>query len=243
MYMRKCVRFLTKLSVLAGTVFVGQALAQKATDTEGRLVSIPDYQISAAAEVARLDGKIIILVKIDKKGEVKHAAAVAGPMWPCGSEPSKEIAEVVEQAERTARTAKFSPALKDGKPVESELLLTMPIGRAYRNSLRKRDPDNPKEPGVPSPKIISGGVLNGKALLLARPEYPESAREKKIHGQVTIEILIDEKGSVMSAGAVGGPPQLQMASRTAACSSRYSPTTLEGHPVKVSGVIIYNFTK
>lgn len=216
---------------------------QTVTDTEAKLVSIPDYQISAAGEAASLDGKIVISAKVDKKGEVKKATAIAGPMWPCGSEPTKEIEAVLDEVERNLLSAKFTPAIKDGKPVESEVAITVLIGWAYRFSKQKREPDNPKEPGAPSAKIIRGGVLNGKATYLARPEYPEAARKKKIRGQVTIEILIDEEGKVISAGSVGGPRDLHKAARAAACSSKYSPTTLVGHPVKVAGVIVYNFTK
>ncbi|MGI8813659.1 MAG: energy transducer TonB [Pyrinomonadaceae bacterium] len=56
-----------------------------------------------------------------------------------------------------------------------------------------------------------------------------------------VQILIGEDGKVMSAQAIDGSPLLQFAARSAACDSKFSPTTLQGDPVKVSGVIVYNF--
>ena len=91
------------------------------------------------------------------------------------------------------------------------------------------------------PKQISGGVLNGKATSLPRPSYPPAARAVRASGAVNIQVLIDENGEVFSAQAVSGHPLLRAASRIAACGSRFSPTQLMGNPVKVSGIITYNF--
>jgi len=90
-------------------------------------------------------------------------------------------------------------------------------------------------------RTISGGVLNGKAVSLPKPRYPPAARAVRASGAVQVQVLIDEDGNVFSADAVGGQPLLRRASVIAACSSRFSPTLLEGNPVKVSGIITYNF--
>ena len=54
-------------------------------------------------------------------------------------------------------------------------------------------------------------------------------------------ILLDENGNVISAHATSGHPLLQAAAVAAARSSKFTPTKLSGQPVKVNGVIIYNF--
>ena len=89
--------------------------------------------------------------------------------------------------------------------------------------------------------LISGGVLNGKALELPKPVYPDIARAAHASGTVVVQVLIDEQGYVISAKAVSGHPLLQAASVAAAQKARFSPTRLEGQPVKVTGVIQYNF--
>jgi len=88
---------------------------------------------------------------------------------------------------------------------------------------------------------ISGGVLNAKALYLPKPDYPAEAQASKAAGTVVVQVTIDEQGTVISAKAVSGHPALQQASVNAALQARFSPTTLMGEPVKVSGVITFNF--
>jgi periplasmic protein TonB len=105
--------------------------------------------------------------------------------------------------------------------------------------------DEPPPPEAPKPTPprapISGGVLNGKAISLPKPPYPQIARAAHASGTVVVQVLIDENGSVVSAHAVSGHPLLQAVAVQAARQARFSPTKLSGQPVKVTGVIQYNF--
>lgn len=100
-------------------------------------------------------------------------------------------------------------------------------------------PPPPAKPVVP--KQISGGVLNGKATSLPKPPYPAAARAVRASGAVSVQVLIDENGNVVSASAVSGHPLLRAAAVSAARGAKFSPTKLSGQAVKVSGVITYNF--
>jgi protein TonB len=105
--------------------------------------------------------------------------------------------------------------------------------------------EEPPPPAAPSPTPrtapISGGVLNGKAISLPKPAYPPIARAAHASGTVVVQVLIDENGNVVSAKAVSGHPLLQAVAVSAARQARFSPTKLSGQPVKVTGVIQYNF--
>ncbi len=92
-------------------------------------------------------------------------------------------------------------------------------------------------------KPISAGIVNGKAILLPKPIYPEDARKARIGGTVKVQVLIDESGAVVSANAISGLENvsLRLAAEKAAMTATFSPTKLSGQRVKVSGVIIYNF--
>ncbi len=90
-------------------------------------------------------------------------------------------------------------------------------------------------------KQISGGVLNGKAITLAKPAYPAAAQAVGAEGSVNVQVTIDENGDVVSAAAVSGHPLLRAAAVNAARESKFAPTQLQGQPVKVTGVIVYNF--
>lgn len=100
-------------------------------------------------------------------------------------------------------------------------------------------PDGPTDPAKRGP--ISGGVLNSKAISLPRPDYPADAKAAGIEGVVVVQVSVDEQGNVTEAAAVSGPAQLRDASVRAAHQAKFTPTLLSGEPMKVVGVIVYNF--
>lgn len=93
----------------------------------------------------------------------------------------------------------------------------------------------------PGNRTVNGGVVNGRALSLPAPPYPAEAKSARASGTVSVQVLIDETGKVIFACAVSGAKVLQSATEATAYQSKFSPTTLEGKPVKVSGIITYNF--
>lgn len=93
----------------------------------------------------------------------------------------------------------------------------------------------------PVPKVVSKGVITGLAISLPRPPYPPIARQMRVQGVVSVQVLVDEAGKVVSAKAILGNPVLMPAAQQAAYGARFSPTRLNDQAVKVSGVITYNF--
>jgi TonB family protein len=91
-------------------------------------------------------------------------------------------------------------------------------------------------------KIISTGVVNGKAINLVTPSYSAAAKSLGLKGTVKIQVVIDEDGKVISATAISGHPLLTVNAVAAAKRSTFTPTTLSKQKVKVSGFIVYNFT-
>src|SRR5262249_45062583 len=106
-----------------------------------------------------------------------------------------------------------------------------------------------------TPKFINGGVLNGKAVSLPKPEYPAAAKAAHVEGLVSVEVTIDESGIVAEANAIkpegddselsaevrDGWAALREACERAAMDARFTPTLLSGQPVRVKGKITYNF--
>lgn len=147
----------------------------------------------------------------------------------------------------TSSTAKASPALPSSVngadktsgmgPVE---LANMRSSGNSQTPVVKLDSDPPPAPN-PILKPLSGGVLNGTAISLPQPPYPEAAKRLRLSGLVSIEVVVDETGKVISAVASGGPAILRDVAVQAALRARFSPTKLSGQPVKVTGVINYKF--
>ena len=116
-----------------------------------------------------------------------------------------------------------------------------PAGPAVSGGDEPPPPAPTPKPEPPKKTIVSGGVLNGKAISKPQPAYPPIAKAARASGTVTVQIVVDESGRVIQASAVSGHPLLQQAAVAAARQARFSPTLLSGQPVKVSGVITYNF--
>ncbi len=145
---------------------------------------------------------------------------------PAGSTPAPVVLASLDRGSSAAQPPAVSPAAVSptGAPVV------------------KVDGEAPTRPAARGPlKPVSGGILNGKALSLPAPFYPELAKRSRASGTVEVEVVIDLSGKVISAKALKGPMMLQSAAEDAARRAKFSPTLLSGQPVKVSGVITYNF--
>lgn len=126
-----------------------------------------------------------------------------------------------------------------GKPATPEVIKVEKPKIEEPPALKKAPEPIEKKPTTP----ISGGVVNGKALNLVQPIYSAVAKTMNVSGKVTVQVLIDEDGNVVSANAIDGNPLLRQSAVIAARKSKFSPTYLSKQKVKVSGVIIYNFIK
>ena len=98
-------------------------------------------------------------------------------------------------------------------------------------------------PLTPKPTTlrVSPTIILAKVVSLPKPAYPELAKRAGIQGPVNVQILVDETGKVVSAQAVKGSAMLTQAAVDAARRARFTPTKLGDQPVKVQGVITYNF--
>jgi protein TonB len=99
----------------------------------------------------------------------------------------------------------------------------------------------PPTPVKPQTQRLSSKVLTSKAISLPQPPYPTIAKQMGAQGPVNVQILVDETGRVISAHVLSGHPTLVTAAKEAALRARFTPTLLNDKPVKVQGVIIYNF--
>jgi TonB family protein len=166
---------------------------------------------------------------------------------PTGSGP---IGNQVQSATATANRPD-APMPSGGSLLKTNMTsaagaFNLPANAASTEASIKIDGEAPPPAIVkPAPKPllkpVTGGVLNGKALTLPKPLYPQAAKTARAAGVVSVEVVIDEKGKVISAKAVDGHALLRGAAVAAAQAARFSPTLLSGQPVKVAGQINYSF--
>jgi TonB family protein len=164
------------------------------------------------------------------------------------SNPVSKISDTVAQVNKKPEpnqqlaslpTTSVANKLSVMNPAEIKNLSADANANAPLLQLDDEPPPNPVPKRVLKP--VSGGVLNGTAISLPSPSYPETAKRMRTSGVVTVEVVVDENGKVISAQATSGPSILKDAAVHAALRARFSPTTLSGQPVKVSGLINYKF--
>jgi tetratricopeptide (TPR) repeat protein len=95
----------------------------------------------------------------------------------------------------------------------------------------------------PQNSRIDGGVVNGMATFMEKPNYPLRAKVEGLSGSIAVRVIIDEQGNVTEAKAICGHPILRQISETAARKSKFAQTKLEGKPVSVAGIIVYNYLR
>lgn len=98
-----------------------------------------------------------------------------------------------------------------------------------------------KQRGISDKDNFDQGIINGKAVNLVKPAYPSSAKLKRASGFALVRVTIDEQGNVINAKATCGFLDFVKEVEAAALKSKFSATTVDGVPVKVTGIIVYNF--
>ena len=182
-------------------------------------------------------------------GQPNATASVPASNVASANLENKTVAVVPKSPPNSNNTNKTSPSLPGAMPNAADKLSG--LGSAELTSgttdsnVEATTVNIESEPPPPTPrpmlKPVSGGVLNGIALSLPAPIYPENARRLRTAGIVTVEVVVDETGKVISAVATSGPALLKDVAVQAALRARFSPTKLSGQPVKVSGLINYKF--
>lgn len=173
-----------------------------------------------------------------------NAAPAPQPVAPAAS---NNAAKANANKGRTNAKATTVPDLPSASTAATQLssapvdVKTMAVGTGQAVPVINIDEPPPSYAPRPILKPVSGGVLNGTALSLPSPVYPDAAKRSRTSGVVTVDVILDETGKVVSATASSGPTMLRDAAVQAALKARFSPTKLSGQPVKVSGVINYKF--
>ena len=100
--------------------------------------------------------------------------------------------------------------------------------RSASDTLSNMDSDQP----------VIEGLLAGKEIILIKPDYPAEAKAKGVSGKVTVEIVVNKQGRVVSARGLTGDALLKSAAVEAARKSKFLPGNSKR---STSGTIAYTF--
>ncbi len=233
---------------LTGFTFGQKITADTVGEPSAKKLPIPEYP--EAARKAGIQGNVGVRVTIDEKGKVVSAEA-SRVMPLCPSVVTPETVGLLNAAILSAKKATYgqSDSSRIGFIRYIFQLPNTPKNRSTGSvgarvaGISESEPTEVKMKLAITdlPDTVSGGVLNGKAIALPKPSYPAAARAIRATGTVEVQVVIAEDGTMYSAESISGHPLLRSSSEIAACGSRFMPTLLEGKPVKVAGIIKYNY--
>jgi len=92
-----------------------------------------------------------------------------------------------------------------------------------------------------APIRVGGRVKAPRAIFQVPPAYPPLARQARIEGQVQIDAVLDENGSVVEMKVVSGPALLYQAALEALRKWKYEPTYLNDQPIAVQLIVTVTF--
>ena len=94
----------------------------------------------------------------------------------------------------------------------------------------------------PAQVRVGGDIKEPKKIKDVKPVYPEAAKAAGVQGIVIIEIIIGTDGAVNEAKVLRPVPELDRAAIDAVMQWKYTPTLLNGEPVKVIMTVTVTFT-
>jgi TonB family protein len=92
------------------------------------------------------------------------------------------------------------------------------------------------------PLRVGGNVMEAKKTNNASPVYPQVAKVAHIQRTVLLRAIIGKNGSAEELQFISGPPLLMRAAMDAVRQWQYSPTLLNGKPVRVDTQIQVTFS-
>lgn len=190
-----------------------------------------------------------------RHNQITERAAAIAPLLSPNTQPPATISTTRNNVAELPRSGAYIITGRDLDPPDGGGL-NVPTGINYANNTNRKavvpvtpadDPLPPTPTPTPAPVKppgqirVASSVINSKVISKPAPAYPALAKQAGVQGTVAVEILVDEQGRVVAARATSGHALLRLAAQQSAYQARFSPTTISGQPVKVSGVISYNF--
>jgi TonB family protein len=86
-------------------------------------------------------------------------------------------------------------------------------------------------------------LVPAEAIQRVQPVFPPEARNNPVSGAVSVLIIIDSSGSVVSAKAIDGPYVFRRVSEDAARKWKFRPATRDGRNVESEQTILFKFER
>jgi len=174
------------------------------------------------AKMQAIEGKVFLKLLIDENGNVAKAKIDKGinPLL------DKSALEAV-------KSAKFSPALINDKPVRVWVVLPVAF---------KMEIDNGENDGNPGINVSIKVDKYPELIHHEQPIYPEEAKKNNIEGKAYVKVLVDKEGTPQKAVVIKSDNELfNQPAIDATMKSKFTPALLNKEPIAVWVVLPYRF--
>jgi muconolactone delta-isomerase len=103
--------------------------------------------------------------------------------------------------------------------------------------------ETPSGNGSGVAKPVEVGDLNAKAVSMPKPVLTEEAKRIKASGKVSVRVLVDENGKVVTATALNNVAVLREMAEDAARQTVFNPLTIDGITVRFTGILTFDFVR
>jgi TonB family protein len=200
----------------------------------GNLIKAPLPVYPPLAKKARIQGTVILYVRVDANGHVNFVRFLSGhPM-------------LVRAALHPVWSYVYSPFLLNGSAVPFETTVTV----VFSLGGNQENPDNPVKTsgenaeasvnlhdGPPPFVTVSNGVAATFLVESPKTIFPPLAKQARIQGTVMLKVLIGKDGHVLDVKVISGHPMLVPAAIDAVKQYVYKPYFLNSNPVEVQTVV------
>ncbi len=83
----------------------------------------------------------------------------------------------------------------------------------------------------------------GEVITKVTPEYPITARQITVAGEVKVRVVVSEQGLVLESKAISGPALFRRSAEIAASKWIFKPAIANGKPVKAEGTVSFIFKR
>ena len=168
-------------------------------------------------------------------------APVARPLRSSSVRTNAAPTSAPDRIEPEADVPSAEPGADGGIPDGPALTAGIPIGLSI-DAPPPPPPPAPPDPPRPTTVRAGGTIREPRKLVDVAAVYPEIARLSRVEGTVILEATIDERGMVMGARVLRSHPLLDAAALAALKQWRYTPTLLNGVPVRVLMTVTFHFS-
>ena len=242
------IRFTSKFSERADATEVSRSSENQPASSRGEAGAGPEGTSPFLVEVLDASNRRSVLVfsveaHPNKSGLGAQESSLPETSVMAVQEPREETKQLATKGEASRDFTLIAPHAATSVSANSALeapALATPAPASLDAPLANLP--SPTMPGAADRTPTVGGEVQPARLVHAvLPSYPQIARSNRVAGDVTLDALVDETGSVKDVKVLAGPLLLRDAAQDALRQWKYQPARLDGHATAMHLTVTVKF--